>query len=265
MDGSKSARNESPPRDETAEALGPSADSTPAVESAAPRKRARTSRLRRYRKRDIPRWPRFILVRWLRGAILTGFIFPLLRVGYSLRIRGRDHLRAVEGPCIVISNHNMHLDHAMIMRSLPIRFRERLSIAAAASDIYGNRFRGFLTSLLGNGFPFNKEGSGVRESLDTVAQMLDEGWHVLIFPEGKLTVLGPMQRFKAGTGYLAVETGVQVVPVRIDILRPGFYEGSWFPTPRAKVEVHIGRPVTLESGTSYAEATAILEQAVRHA
>jgi 1-acyl-sn-glycerol-3-phosphate acyltransferase len=225
----------------------------------------RNPRLRRYRKRDIPRWPRVRPVRWLRGAVLTTIVFPLLRIGYSLRVRGRENLKHVRRSCIVISNHNMHLDHAMILRSMPLRFRERIAIAAAANDIYGNRFRGFFTSLLGNGFAFNKEGSGVRESLETVAQMLDEGWHVLIFPEGSLTVMGPMQRFKAGTGYLAVETGAPVLPVRIDILRPGFYEGRWLPTPRARIEVHIGKPVTFETRISYAEATAILERAVREA
>lgn len=225
----------------------------------------RSPRLRRYRKRDIPRWPRFLPVRWLRRFLLTGIVFPLLRIGYSLRVYGYDNLEDLDGASLIISNHNMHLDHGMILRAMPNRVRERIAIAAAASDIYGNRVRGFFTSLLGNGFAFNKEGSGVRESLETVAQMLDEGWHVLLFPEGKLTVRGPMQRFKAGTGYLAVETGVSVLPLRIDIIRPGFYEGRWLPTPRAKVEVHIGSPLRFEPGTSYAEATTALERAVREA
>jgi 1-acyl-sn-glycerol-3-phosphate acyltransferase len=225
----------------------------------------RNPRLRLYRKRHIPRWPRVMPVRWIRHALLSGIVFPILRLWYSLRVYGRENIRAVNRPALVISNHNMHLDQAMILRSLPPRFRERLAVAAAATDIYGNRWSGFWASLLANGFPFNKEGSGVRESLETVAQMLDEGWHVLIFPEGKLTVMGPMQRFKAGTGYLAVETGVPVLPMRIDVVRPGIREGRWLPTPRAKVEVHIGTPVTFEPGTSYAEATAVLEQAVREA
>ena len=50
-----------------------------------------------------------------------------------------------------------------------------MAIAAAATDIYGNRFRGFWASLLGNAFPFAKEGSGVRESLEYVARTEDEG------------------------------------------------------------------------------------------
>ena len=215
--------------------------------------------------RRFPTWPRRRPARWMRRMLMTGVVFPMLRLGYSVEIRGRSNFRGLKEPVLIISNHNMHVDGSMLLRSMPHGFRQRVAIAAAASDIFGNRLRGFGASLLGNAFPFAKEGSGVRESLEAVARMLDEGWNVLIFPEGKLTVIGPMQPFKSGTGLLAVETGVPVLPMRIDVLRPGFYEGKWLPHPRARVRVNIGAPVTFPQGTSYSEATKLLEEAVRTA
>jgi long-chain acyl-CoA synthetase len=220
---------------------------------------------RKARMRRFPTWPRRRPVRWLRRALMSLVVFPLLRLGYSVEVRGRERFRTIQEPCLIISNHNMHLDQAMLLRSMPHGFRQRVAIAAAASDIFGNRLRGFGASLLGNAFPFAKEGSGVRDSLEYVAKMLDEGWNVLIFPEGRLTVVGPMQPFKSGTGLLAVETGVPVLPMRIDVLRPGFYEGKWLPHPRARVRVSIGEPIRFPQGTGYAEATAKLEEAVRNA
>lgn len=220
---------------------------------------------RKPRVRRFPTWPRRRPVRWLRRVITSAVVFPLLRLGYSVEVRGRERFRSVQEPCLLISNHNMHLDQSVLLRAMPHGFRQRVAIAAAASDIFGNRFRGFGASFLGNAFPFAKEGSGVRESLEYVAKMLDEGWNVMIFPEGKLTVMGPTQPFKSGTGLLAVETGVPVLPMRIDVLRPGFYEGKWLPHPRARVRVSIGEPVSFPQGTSYAEATARLEEAVRTA
>ena len=74
-----------------------------------------------------------------------------------------------------------------------------------------------------------------------------------------------MQPFKSGTGLLAVETGAPVLPMRIDVVRPGFYEGKWLPHPRARVVVSIGASITFAPGTSYSEATAKLEEAVRTA
>ncbi len=220
---------------------------------------------RRPKTHRFPGWPRSRPVRWLRRALMSGIVFPLLRLGYSVEVRGRGRFRDLNEPCLIVSNHNMHVDHSLLLRSMPASFRQRVAVAAAASDIFGNRLRGFSASLLGNAFPFAKEGSGVRESLEHVARMLEEGWNVLIFPEGKLTVLGPTQPFKSGTGLLAVETGVPVLPMRIDVLRPGFYEGKWLPHPRARVRVNIGAPITFEPGTSYSEATERLEAAVREA
>jgi len=213
----------------------------------------------------IPTWPRWWWVRWIRRALLTLLIFPILRIGYSVTIRGRENTRLITAPCIIVSNHNMHLDMAMLLRSLPFGFRQRVSIAAAATDIFGNRYRGFLAGLLGNAFPFAKKGSAVRDGLENVGRLLSEGWHVLMYPEGRLTVIGPMQPFKPGVGRLAVELGVQVLPMRIDVTRPGFYEGKWFPTPRAKVRVSIGRPIRFAPGTDFAEAVRMLEEAVRTA
>lgn len=220
---------------------------------------------RRPKTHRFPGWPRSRPVRWLRRVLMSGVVFPLLRLGYSVEVRGRGRFRDLQEPCLIISNHNMHVDHSLLLRSMPASFRQRVAVAAAASDIFGNRLRGFSASLLGNAFPFAKEGSGVRESLEQVARMLEEGWNVLIFPEGKLTVLGPTQPFKSGTGLLAVETGVPVLPMRIDVLRPGFYEGKWLPHPRARVRVSIGEPLTFAPGTSYADATEQLEAAVRGA
>jgi long-chain acyl-CoA synthetase len=187
------------------------------------------------------------------------------RAAYSVEVRGRANFRSLDKPCLIISNHNMHMDQAMLLRAMPHRFRQRVAIAAAADDIYGNRLRGFLASLLGNAFPFATGGSGIRESLEYVSSMLNDGWNVLLFPEGELTVLGPMRPFKGGIGLLARETRAQVLPMRIDVLRPGFYEGKWWPHPRARIRVVIGPPVKVPPGASYAEATALLEDAVKRA
>jgi long-chain acyl-CoA synthetase len=204
-------------------------------------------------------------VRWVRRILVSGILFPLFRLGYAVEVHGRANFRAVQEPCLIISNHNMHLDQSMLLMAMPSDFRQRIAIAAAATDIFGNRFRGFWSALLGNAFPFATRGSGIRESLESVAEMLEDGWNVLIFPEGRLTVIGPMKPFKSGIGFLARETDADILPMRVDVLRPGFYEGKWLPHPRARVRVSVGAPVRIERGTPYSEATAILERAVREA
>lgn len=211
----------------------------------------------------VSQWPRRWWVRWIRRGLLIGWYLPSLHAVYKLEVRGREHLAEVRSPALIVSNHNMHLDQSMLLWAMPAGFRAKVTIAAAEKDIFGNRFRGFVSALLGNAFPFAKEGAGIRESLGHVAGLLDDGWHVLLFPEGKLTVCGPTQPFKAGIGLLARETRAQVLPMRIDVIRPGLVEGRWRPIPRARVRVSIGAPISIPPKMGHAEATALLEDAVR--
>ncbi len=220
----------------------------------------------RRRPRDFPTWPRRRPVRWVRRVLFSLGVQSLVRIGYAMDVRGREHLQAVGEPCLIVSNHCQHVDMANLLRAMPTGFRQRVAIAAAASDIFGNPVRGFGSALLGNAFPFATEGGGIRDSLENVNRMLADGWNVLIFPEGRLTVNGPMQPFKGGVGLLARETHVPVVPLRIDILKPGVMEGGpWLPFPRGHIRVSIGPPVSVGPDLRYAEATALLERAVRDA
>lgn len=229
------------------------------------RARAAWAERRRLGELNIPFWPRWRSVQWFRHFALTLVVLPALRIPYRLEVRGAQNFRLVQEPCVVVSNHNMHMDNGMIFRAMPNGFRRRTAVVAAASDIFGNPIRGFFAGLLGNGFPFANEGAGVREGLENIIGMLDQKWNILIFPEGELTVAGPMKRFKAGPARIAMDTGVQVLPIRIDVLRRGFYEGKWFPHPRASVRVNVGVPFHIPEGTRSLDATEMLEAAVRDA
>ena len=85
---------------------------------------------------------------------------------------------------------------------------------------------------------------------------------MLIYPEGKMTVGGPIQPFRSGTGLVAVDATVPVVPMRLHIHRMG---SPWrFPLlPRGDVWIHFGAPLTFSPGTSYEEATKAIEEAVK--
>jgi long-chain acyl-CoA synthetase len=218
----------------------------------------------RDRDTGLPSWPRKRPVRWARRALFTVFVLTITRAAYGIDVQGKERLKLFQEPGLIISNHCLHLDMALLLRALPVGFRNRVAIAAAASDIFGNPVRGFGSALLGNAFPFAKEGGGIRDSLENVGKVLDQGFSVLMFPEGSMTELGPMQPFKGGVGLLARETARPVLPMRIDVLRPGMVEGHWRP-PRGRIRITIGVPLLIDAKLGYADATGLLEQAVRDA
>jgi len=92
---------------------------------------------------------------------------------------------------------------------------------------------------------------------------------VLIYPEGKLTIGGPMQPFKSGTGLIAVEGATPVVPMKLKIGKVSLldhrdkkWEAARSNGWRGDVEVVFGDPIFFPSGTPPAEATATLQAAV---
>jgi long-chain acyl-CoA synthetase len=216
---------------------------------------------RREQPRGFPEWPRRRWARWTRVFLQEAILFPGLRLLYGRRVHGVENLDDVHSSVIFISNHNMHLDQSVLLAALPRRVRRRMSIAAAADDIYGNRVRAFGASLVGNAFPFSKRGLA-KDSLEHALGLLDEGWSVMMFPEGRLTVMGPIQPFRAGIGLLATASDRPVVPMRTEVLRRSIWEGKLWP-PRGLVEVRIGAPLHVPAEMEYEEAAAMLEASVR--
>ncbi|MCY3543356.1 MAG: AMP-binding protein [Chloroflexi bacterium] len=211
-------------------------------------------------QRKFVRWGMSWWCRPLRGAIQRAAIFPVLRLLYKFSVVGASEIEGMKGPILFAANHCLRLDNGLLIKAMPLRHRRRLAIAAW-EELWRNPAYRITHPLIGNGFPFSKEGA-VRASLDNMGRILDDGWSVLIYPEGELTVGGPMQSFRGGTGLVAVESGIPVVPVKLDILKLG--SPSDFPVlGRGEVEVRFGSPITFSRATSYEDATDRIEQAVR--
>ena len=206
-----------------------------------------------------PDWGMHWWCRMTRGAIQRFLMFPLMKLPYGLKVAGREKLRGINGPVLFASNHSLGLDNPLIIQAVPPAWRRRLAIAGAAV-LWKNPVFWVMNPLLGNGFPIAQEGA-VRPSLENMGKILDNGWSVLIYPEGKLTVGGPIKPFMNGTGMVAVEGRLPVVPVKLHINRLG--APAKFPLlRRGSVEIRFGEPLTFPPTTPYQEATNAIEQAV---
>ncbi len=207
-----------------------------------------------------PSWGRAWWCRPLRAALQYAAIFTTLHLFYRVRVYGRENLDGLRGPVLFASNHNVKLDSPVTLMALPARWRWRVSPAAAADDIFGPRLKGMANVLLGNAFPFAREGS-IRASLEHLGRLLDMGWSILIYPEGGRYPEG-MQPFKSGTGLIAVESRTPVVPIRVKLHKATIWDRGPL-LSRGKIDVHFGEPVVFPRGADYLEATARLESAVK--
>jgi long-chain acyl-CoA synthetase len=208
------------------------------------------------------RWPLSPVVRAVGLASQVLLIYPFVHLFYRVRVSGMERIRPDDGPFLLTPNHCLHLDNGIILARLPFAIRWKLSVAAAADTIYANPIQGVLASVLANAFPLQREG-GVRKSLELLGQRLDKGYNILIYPEGKLTVGGPLQPFKAGAGLIAVEGGTPIVPVKLKIHTMSIIDRRRLPASlRGDVELVIGEPMWFDAETDHATATTRLEAAV---
>ena len=160
------------------------------------------------------------------------------------------------------ANHHLHNDNALILMAIPLGWRWKLSVAAAADTIFASWWRGPLTAILGNAFPLAREGA-VRHSLNVLGARLDRGFSVLIYPEGKLTVDGPLQEFKSGTGLVAIHGAIPVVPIRLKTRTHSRVDEDTDGTAwRGEVEVVFGKPLRFGIDADPTQATAEIRAAI---
>ena len=207
-----------------------------------------------------PGWGMRWWARMARGFFHQGAIFPLMTLAYGLKVSGSENLAGLTGPVLFASNHHLGLDNPLIFKAVTRRWRRKLAVAAAA-ELWSNPIWWVLNPLLGNGFPIARTGP-IRPSLENLGSIMDRGWSVLIYPEGVLTVGGPMKPFMQGAGLVAVEGRVPVVPMRLDVAK--FGSPSRLPLlRRGRVEIRFGPPLTFPPGTDYQQATSTIEEAVK--
>jgi long-chain acyl-CoA synthetase len=200
----------------------------------------------------VQRWP----TTWNRNIVYYLLLRPaILFLGWP-RIEGRENLRGVQGPVLVICNHIADVDVGFVLTALPARLRHRLATATGGEALEAlhtpppgrgflggiyDRIKWFLGVSLLNLFPLPRE-AGFRESFAYAGESVDRGYSILVFPEGRHTTDGKVRPFRAGVGLLANNLAIPLVPMRIDGLFELKQAGKKFAWP-GQIRVKIGVPV----------------------
>ncbi len=81
-------------------------------------------------------------------------------------------------------------------------------------NFFMDRYTAFKTVLVFNAIPIDRHKVN-RRSSQLALELVEDGWHLVIYPEGGRTPDGQMQEFKGGAAYLAERAGCPVIPVFI--------------------------------------------------
>ena len=205
-------------------------------------------------------WARRYPARLARVAIVEGVMRPAAALIASPDRQGIDLLRDLEGPAIFAANHHSHLDTGLMFTSIPEPWRHKLFVGAAADYFFPNRVTSALSALAIGAIPIERH-KVTRKSADQAAVLIDQGWSMLIFPEGGRSPDGWGQPFRGGAAYLALRCEVPVVPVHIEGTGKILRKGAKRLTP-APTKVTFGRPLRPEEGESSARFATRIEAAV---
>jgi 1-acyl-sn-glycerol-3-phosphate acyltransferase len=205
-------------------------------------------------------WARRYGTRLARAVVLDNLTRPLVHAVADPRIEGVDRLEGLTGPVVFAANHASHLDTPLLLTALPDRFRHRTAVAAGADYFFDRRWKGALWAFAINAIPIERTRVSPR-STRLAGRLLDEGWSLVIFPEGGRSPDGWHREHRAGGAFLAVRAGVPIVPVHLQGTGRLLGKGTTRLRP-GTTKVTFGHPVPVAPGDEPRRVAGLVEQAV---
>ena len=188
-------------------------------------------------------WSRSYTARLARVAILEAGWRPIVKTFAKPSRLGLERLSDLnkKTPVIFTANHRSHADTPILLTSIPNPWRHKLVVGAAKDYFFSSRLKGGFFALTIGAIPIERTKVD-RSSADLAAQLIKQGWSLLIYPEGKRSPDGWSHEFRAGAAYLASRHNIPVVPIYLEGTRSILPKGRYFPAA-SKAQVNFGSPL----------------------
>ena len=129
--------------------------------------------------------------------------------GVSVEVVGKDNIPAGR-PIIFMANHQSNFDILTLLAHIPAQFRWISKKEVFHIPLMGPAMRraGYIS--------IDRENrERAIQSLEDAAQIIKHGKSVMTFPEGTRSHDGTIRPFKKGLFYLAIKSGVPIIPISI--------------------------------------------------
>jgi long-chain acyl-CoA synthetase len=197
------------------------------------------------------------------GALVFAFVRLAMRTAFRLRVAGQERLPA-EGPLVITPNHASYLDPLAVAAALPWRRLRNTYWAGWVGVLHTGPLRRFVSRAT-QVFPVDPDRD-LAGAIRTARGLLEQGYSVVWFPEGRRSPSGELGPFQAGVGLLLEGGAAVAVPVAIR----GTFE-AW-PKHRRQPRLNriavvfgepVARPASNVPGRDPERIRTALEQAVR--
>lgn len=203
----------------------------------------------------------FVLHAWwtrnvapLYRASWFGVRLALWVAGVRVEVLGAENFPR-QGPCLYMSNHVSNVDPLALFTVLPPRIA-----MMAKKQVYGIPVLGRALALADFVAVDRENPEAARASVEEALAKLKKGASFLVYPEGRRSRDGRLQRFKHGVFVLAIRAGAPIVPLTVVGADAVMRKGKWEIYPGV-VQVTVHRPV--ETRTRSVEERHQLAEKVR--
>ena len=192
--------------------------------------------------------PRAVQVFWSR-SVLWFLLIPI-------KVTGQENVDPKQS-YVFVANHQSFLDVFAVYGWLPNNFKWLMK-----KEIRKVPFVGTACAVAGHIFVDRSNPRAALQSMDHIKKELVDGISTVIFPEGTRTKTGEMGRFKQGAFKIAMDMGVPVVPLSLGGFFKAMPSGQAFANPRARVSLHIGKPIDISQFNDINEAMEYLRNEI---
>ncbi|GLQ72344.1 hypothetical protein GCM10007932_17040 [Vibrio penaeicida] len=171
--------------------------------------------------------------RFVKVLFFALVVKPFVLIVIGLNVRGRDNFPKTEG-CVVIANHNSHLDTLVLMSLFPLnRIHKIRPVAAADYFLEQGGFKAWFASVCIGILALDRKGNTDKNALfDECHKALDNGDTLILFPEGSRGSPEEFSELKKGIYYLVEQHAhIKVIPVLMHGLGKAMPKGSKIPVP----------------------------------
>ena len=186
--------------------------------------------------------------------LIAGYWPRVLRAGNAkLTVVGRENFPPGQA-CVVMSNHSSLLDIPALMGAVPGSVRMVTKEELTRVPIWGR-------ALVASGFIAidRKDRQKAIAQLDKAKEVLRQGVHVWIAPEGTRSRTGVLGSFKKGGFHVACDLGAPIVPAWIegahDVIPPDQFVVGY----DGELEVRFGPPIST-AGMGKDDLEGLMEQ-----
>ena len=173
-----------------------------------------------------------------------------------ITVTGKEHVNPKQS-YVFVANHQSFLDVFAMYGWLPNNFKWLMK-----KEIRKVPFVGTACDVAGHIFVDRSNPRAALQSVELIKKELVDGISTVIFPEGTRTKTGEMGRFKQGAFKIAMDMGLPVVPLSLGGFFKAMPSGQAFANPRARVSLHIGKPIDISQFNDINEAMEYLRNEI---